>query len=69
MIRAKVKCTEITQRQNDVMTHILTPVMGKENETWSKWTPSGKIELQITNPAAKFEFGKEYFVDFTEVEA
>jgi hypothetical protein len=43
---------------------------GKDNESWSKYTPSGKIEMSITNPAAidKLEKGKAYFVDFTPVE-
>ncbi|MGO7576604.1 hypothetical protein ACC699_17160 [Rhizobium ruizarguesonis] len=39
---------------------------GKDNESWSKYTPSGKIEMSITNPGAidAFEKGKAYFVDF-----
>ena len=38
------------------------------NYSWSKWTPSGQVTLQITNPDAysQFQPGKEYFVDFTE---
>lgn len=40
---------------------------GKVNETWSKYTPSGKLEMTVTTPAAidAFEVGKAYFVDFT----
>lgn len=40
---------------------------GTENKSWSEATPSGQIELTITNPAAheQFKLGKEYFVDFT----
>ncbi|MDE3797610.1 hypothetical protein I7G59_09750 [Sinorhizobium meliloti] len=43
---------------------------GKANESWSKHTPSGKIEMNITNPDAidAFDVGKAYFVDFTPVE-
>ncbi|WP_065091626.1 hypothetical protein [Rhizobium leucaenae] len=43
---------------------------GKDNESWSKYTPSGKIEMSITNPAAidRLEKGKAYFVDFTPAE-
>jgi hypothetical protein len=46
---------------------VLQPVAGPGNETWSKWTPSGKLEMTITNPeaVAQFEVGKDYFVDFT----
>lgn len=40
---------------------------GKDNETWSKYTPSGKIEMSITNLAAiaAFDPGKAYIVEFT----
>lgn len=38
----------------------------KENKTWSRYTPSGSIELSIDNPAAvdAFELGAEYIVSF-----
>jgi hypothetical protein len=38
-----------------------------ENHKWSEATPSGEIEMSITNPAALgvFAEGKEYIVDFT----
>lgn len=40
------------------------------NHEWSKWTPWGKLELDITNPAAfdQFEIGKTYWVDIHPVE-
>lgn len=46
---------------------ILTAVSGEENKTWAKYTPSGRIELQIDNPEAysAFALGGTYFVDFT----
>lgn len=49
----------------------LQPVSGDENKTWSKWTPSGSIELNINNPEAvdRFKLGGTYFVDFTEAPA
>lgn len=42
---------------------------GSDNASWSKWTPSGVIELQITNPAAHepLEVGAEFYVDFSRV--
>ena len=41
------------------------------NKSWSKYTPSGTIQMQITNPGAleQFEVGKEYYIDFTPVDA
>lgn len=43
---------------------------GKDNESWSRATPSGKIELAVTNPAAidQFSVGSAYYIDFTPVE-
>ena len=43
---------------------------GKVNETWSKHTPSGHLQITITNPAAidAFEKGKAYYLDFTPAE-
>lgn len=40
---------------------------GKVNESWSKYTPSGQLQITITNPDAidKFEKGKAYYLDFT----
>jgi len=40
-----------------------------ENKTFWQWTPSGKILLGCTNPEAAeaFEFGREYYIDFTPV--
>jgi hypothetical protein len=34
------------------------------NKTWSKYTPAGSLELQITNPGAQgfIQAGKEYIV-------
>jgi hypothetical protein len=50
----------------------MTPVYGsygdgKDNESWSQYTPSGSLEMMITNPAAidQFEPGKAYFIDIT----
>lgn len=49
----------------------LTAASGEENKTWSQWTPSGSIELNINNPEtyAAFKLGSYYFVDFEEAPA
>lgn len=41
-----------------------------ENQRYSRWTPAGTIEMQISNPSASDVFvpGKEFYVDFTPVE-
>lgn len=40
------------------------------NKQWSKWTPSGELQLTITNPAVfpDLVLGRTFFVDFTPVE-
>lgn len=52
---------------------ILRPVSGgtPENEMWSKWTPSAKIEIAISNPDAmgKLRSTHEFYVDFSPVPA
>lgn len=37
-----------------------------ENESWSQATPSGTLNMHISNPAAfeQFEEGKEYYLTF-----
>lgn len=52
-----------------VATVTLVPVYGDgENADWSKYTPSGKIEMCITNPTAieQFEVGASYIVSFAK---
>lgn len=77
-VRAKMRCTEKAdlasswgvEGQRTASKVVLSPVAGPGNEPWSKYTPSGRVELLIDNPEAfaAFEVGKDYFVDFTPVE-
>lgn len=77
-VRAKFFVSEIkhlaTPGSEQTAQVVLSPVYGsygdgkdEENKQWSKYTPCGKIEMTITNPAAvaAFEVGQPYFVDFT----
>lgn len=80
MVRAKFRCTSKTSRTSagsygepkpvDTEEVTLNAVSGEENKEWSKWTPSGELRMQITNPAAlaQFEVGKDYFLDFSPAE-
>lgn len=73
MVQAKFKVTEIIQRegadpnQDPPVVVILSPVKG---EPFGKYTPSGSINMTITNKAAsdQFEVGKEYLVEFKPAE-
>jgi hypothetical protein len=41
-----------------------------EDNTYSKWTPSGELRMVITNPAllGKYEVGDKYYLDFIKAE-
>jgi hypothetical protein len=75
-VRAKFKCTSKTEREsydskNEVAIDVtLSPVLGDENKPWSKYTPSGSLEMTITNPdaAGAFKPGQCYLLDFTPAE-
>lgn len=55
---------------DSVATIEMQPVYGEGNEDWSKYTPSGKLEMTVTNPAAidQFELGGEYLLTFERAE-
>ena len=60
-----------TQESDTVATVTMVPVYadGGKNDSWSKYTPSGKIEMCVTNPDAvdQFELGGEYLITFDRV--
>ena len=72
-VRAKFQCHNI-QKSPDNSTatiNLLAVTTGStENESWSKYTPSGQLQMLISNPAAieQFESGKEYYIDITPAE-
>ena len=77
VIRCKFRCTAKSERAPyqkglgaDHSEVELSAVMGKDNEPWSKYTPSGLLKISITNPEAvgAIELGREYWIDLTPVE-
>ena len=68
-IRAKMVCEEVAKNINAGERVKLRAVYGDtpENKSFSKWTPSATVEMQISNPAALGAFvpGAEYYLDFT----
>lgn len=70
IIRTKFNVTSITEFGNGGGRNItLQPVVSGSEENKSFWdfTPSGKIEMHITNPDAEISLG-EYYVDFIKAE-
>lgn len=39
-----------------------------EDQRFAKATPTGSLEMLVDNPAAQFEVGMSYYLDFTPVE-
>lgn len=78
MTRAKFVCQSVSKSKHwngssenkFLYTAKLNPVTGNSDENKKFWeaTPSGQIELTSILTDA-FEPGKEYYVDFTPVEA
>ena len=73
-VRAKFECVSIEDCPNYKQKVVsFTPVIkddSEENKSFSKFTPSGRIALNIsydTSASEAFDLNKEYYVDFTEV--
>jgi hypothetical protein len=71
-ILAKFKVGSVTDFGNNNHDVAMSPVTSgsEENKSFSKWTPSGKIEMHITNPECIgfFQAGEEYYVEFRKAE-
>lgn len=74
IVRAKFECVGIEdQPEFESKSVSFSPVIdgSEENKSFSKYTPSGNLHLQIsydTEASNAFEVGKEYYLDFSEAE-
>lgn len=77
IMRAKMKVQAVTPAYGESEILKAYPVCSKldqdgnsEDNTFSKFTPSGSLELVINNPdlRGKIQPGQEFYVDFTLVE-
>ena len=84
-VKAKFKCASVQPYSNDggetvagknismnaVIAYNADGSRNDENEAWSAATPSGTLNIHISNPAAfdQFEAGKDYYLTFEEVPA
>ncbi len=74
-VRAKFQLLEAKHHHQPVPDNVyvefrfvaVNSATGKENESWSRYTPSGELKMAVTNPAAieQFEIGKSYYLDIT----
>jgi hypothetical protein len=70
-MRAKVSVSFVTQFDGSEQIQMKPVTNGSpEDNTFSKYTPAGVMELTITNPdlLGKFAPGDKMYVDFTPVE-
>lgn len=72
-VRAKFRVTSKTEYHgtgDTVQVSMMAVTSGSpENELFWKYTPSGKVEMQIKKEVANlFEIGKAYYLDFTPAE-
>jgi hypothetical protein len=67
-VRAKFKVDSVNQTEDYAHVILRAVTSGsEENKTFWKYTPSGVIDMSITNPAAVAQFveGQAYYVDFS----
>jgi hypothetical protein len=73
-VRAKFECVGIDDQPKCESKNVsFTPVISgsEENKSFSKYTPSGSLELNIsyeTEASNAFEVGSEYYLDITKAE-
>ena len=76
-VRAKFRCNSVEfwgDPANDETprTYALQAIYDTstpENERFTKATPTGELRMRVDNPAARFEVGAYYYLDFTPVPA
>lgn len=51
-IVARFYVQSFTKKAGDTATVLLQPAMSKENARWSQYTPSGRIEMELTRKAS-----------------
>lgn len=76
-MRAKFRVTSVESVNDSYQNVEMFPVTEKpydkdgnsEDNSFSKWTPSGILKMSITNPAlvGKIREGQRFYLDFTEV--
>lgn len=72
--RCKFRCTTVDPQGGDTQKVVLEAqydqAMTQEDESFSKYTPSGRMEFHVQNPNLNgfFEPGKAYYIDVSPVE-
>ena len=70
-VRAKFQCAHVKHFAGDmriVTMNAITDSATPENRQFTKYTPSGVLEMHVDNPNIVFEPGKSYYLDFTHAD-
>ena len=74
-MRAKMRISQVEQHETVEVLHFHAVAASSypedgtdENNTYARFSPSGKLSLTVANPAlrGKFAPGEEYYLDFTK---
>ena len=72
MIRAKFKVQSVTQFEGSQLISAQPAIPGsEENKSFSRWTPSGKLEMIIIEGTGAFNAlkpGQEFYMEITPIE-
>jgi len=67
-VRAKFRCMEIVNRIGH-KSYKFSAVCADEvpeNQRYHQYTPSGTLEITVTNPKVDFQLGGFYYLDFVD---
>jgi hypothetical protein len=73
-VRAKFRCASVetyaqtSGHRNYRFSAMYDPEV-PEDQRYAKYTPTGSLTITVDNPAVNFEPGKDYYLDFTPVDA
>lgn len=71
-IRAKFQCQSETRHAHTEARTFKFQAMYDdslpEDQRFAKYTPTGSLEIYVDNPAAQFQVGTQYYLDFTKVD-
>lgn len=70
-MRAKMQIQKIEQHPTlEILTFTAVSNGSPEDNTYSKYTPSGSLTLRVTNPEllGKFKPSEKYYLDFSKAE-
>lgn len=65
---AKFRCNSIEHIESNNNNYRIVKMRAntQASNEWSKWTPSGTLEIHVTNESCEFTQGKDYFITIEE---